>query len=282
VKTQSAELAAHRALGTTTLAWCWKVTRRDEQVFGFTSVDQSFEFEGVTYAAATGMTPSAIAGNADLAVRNLEAAGMLEGGSLTDADILAGLWDGAEVEIFEVNYEDLTMGRMILATGTIGNISTGRNNFTAEIRGLAQALQQPTGEIMAPGCQARFGDARCKFPVETLREAFTVSAVTDGRTFAAAALNDDNFTAGEITWVTGANAGLRREIREAGPTVMLVLPMPYVIAPGDTGTAIPGCQKRRDEDCLTRYDNVVNFRGFPDLPGNDKILGTAALVGGQG
>lgn len=275
-------LAARRLLGTTTLAWCWKVSRRDGAVFGFTSVDTALLFQGVQYEAATGITPSAIAGNADLAVRNLEAAGMLDSASITEADVVAGVWDGAAVEIFEVDYTDLAAGRTLLAVGTLGNLSTGRISFTAEIRGLAQAVQQPYGEVVQAGCRARFGDERCKFDVESLRVGFTVLALAGRRGFQTNDLDAD-FIGGEVTWVTGLNAGLRMEIREASlTTALLVLPMPYAVAPGDTGTAIPGCLKRRDEDCLAHYNNVINFRGEPDLPGNDKVLGAGGLIGGQG
>src|SRR5574337_1440406 len=119
MKTRSAALAAHQAGGSTTLACCWKITRLDGQVFGFTSVDQDIVFAGVTYLAATGFTPSAMQSKADLSVANLEVTGMLDAASITEADLLAGRWDGAAVEIFEVNYRDLTMGRMILRTGTL-------------------------------------------------------------------------------------------------------------------------------------------------------------------
>ena len=54
MKTASPALLAHMAQGTTTIAWCWKVTRTDGEVFGFTSVDRDLTIDGVTYAAATG------------------------------------------------------------------------------------------------------------------------------------------------------------------------------------------------------------------------------------
>lgn len=282
MKTQSAGLQAHRQQSVTTLAWCWKVTRADGRVYGFTSVDIPLTIDGVTYEAATGITPSAIAGNADLAVRNLEAAGMLDSESITEADLLAGLWDGAAVEVFEVNYADLSQGRMILATGTIGNVNTGRSNYTAEVRGLAQALQQPIGEVVTAGCQALLGDARCKVDVEALRIPFTAATAATARSFTSAEL-DDACNGGVVTWVTGQNAGYSMEIRSATEegAIALVLFMPYPIVAGDTGTAIPGCLKRREEDCRLRFNNVINFRGFPDLPGNDRILGAASLKGGQ-
>lgn len=282
MKTQSATLAAHRAAGTTTLAHCWKITRTDGQVFGFTSCDLDLTFAGQLYLAATGFTPSAMQQSADLSVPNLEVTGMLDSASITEADLLAGRWDGAAVEIFEVNYRDLTMGRMILRTGKLGNVSAGRIAFHAELRGLTQQLQQPVGSVYAAACDATLGDARCGVNLPALQVAGAVTSVTDRRTFGDTSMTQvsDYFGAGVITWVTGANAGLKMEVRDfsAGGFV-LVLPMPYDIAIGDTYTVVPGCRKRRTEDCKAKFNNVVNFRGFPDVPLNDKILGNAGTNG---
>lgn len=281
MKAQSAGLAAHRLLPTTTLATCWKVTRIDGQVFGFTSTDVPFDFDGLRYEAATGFTPSAIQGRADLSVPNLEVAGMLDSASITEDDLLAGRWDRATVEIFEVNYKDLSMGRMVLGTGTIGNVSAGRVNFSTELRGLGQALQQPIGEVYKAACPAELGDARCGVDVEALRVAGTVTAVADRRTFtdSARAQVSDYFGAGVCTWSGGLNDGLAMEVRTfAAGVFVLQQPMPFNVQVGDTYSVVPGCRKRRDEDCQAKYNNVINFRGFPDVPLNDKVLGNAGTA----
>lgn len=283
MKTISPQLQAHLQQGTTTLARCWKCTRLDGQVFGFTSVDVDVVFAGVTYKAATGITPSAIDGRVDLSVSNLEVVGYLDSATITESDLLAGRWDGCAVEIFEVNYADLTQGRMLLASGTIGNVTAGRVAFTAELRGLTQQLQQPVGSVYAAACDATLGDARCGINLPALAVTGTVTTVTDRRSFAAGALAQvaDYFGAGVVTWLTGANAGLRMEVRDfaAGGAFTLVLPMPYTVAVGDTFSVVPGCRKRRTEDCKTKFNNVVNFRGFPDLPLNDRVLGAAGTPG---
>jgi uncharacterized phage protein (TIGR02218 family) len=280
MKARSAGLITHQGQGTTTLAWCWKVTRKDAQVFGFTSVDADLLIDGITYAAATGFTPSAIEGRADLSVANLDVAGLLDSASLTEADLLAGVWDGAQVEIFEVNYSDLTQGGMILRTGTIGNVSAGRTGFSAELRGLAQALQQGVGEVFTAGCPANLGDARCKVSMGPLTVTGAVTLATSAREFSdsSRAEADDYFGAGVVTWTSGANNGLPMEIRSFSAGVFqLALPMPYAIAVGDTYSLVPGCRKRAIDDCKTKFNNIVNFRGHPYVPGNDRVIGNAAL-----
>lgn len=284
MKTQSAAMAAARASGTTSLAWCWKVVRLDGAVYGFTSTSRDVYFDGVLYEAASGITPSAIASSADLAVDNLEVAGALDSLAITDDDLRAGRWDGAAVEIFEVNYRDLSMGRMLLATGTLGNVKTGRSTFTAELRGLAQALQQQVGSNYTATCQANFGDTRCKVDLAPLRVTGTLTAVANRRTLTDSARTEpaDYFGAGLITMTSGDCQGLSMEVRDyAAGVFTLAQPLALNVAPGDTYEAVPGCRKRRDPDCLDRWSNVINFRGFPDVPGNDKIIGAAGRESGS-
>ena len=47
--------------------------------------------------------------------------------------------------------------------------------------------------------------------------------------------------------------------------------MPEPIAAGDTFVVTAGCDKRF-ATCRDRFDNVVNFRGFPHIPGNDFVM----------
>jgi uncharacterized phage protein (TIGR02218 family) len=281
MKTRSAGLIAHQALASTTRAWCWKVTRADAQVFGFTSVDQDLLISGVTYAAASGFTPTAIDGKADLSVPNLEVVGMLDSAAITEADLLAGKWDAATVEIFEVNYADLTQGTMNLRTGTIGNVSAGRVMFNAELRGLAQKLQQSIGEVFSPSCSATLGDTRCTVSLGAFTAAGTVTTATSARAFTASAMGQatDYFGAGKVTWTGGLNTDLSMEVRDftSGGIFALSLPMPYAIAVGDTFNAVAGCRKTAITDCKTKFSNLVNFRGHPYVPGNDRVLGNAAL-----
>lgn len=280
MKTQSTALETHRALGTTTFATCWKVTRTDGAVYGFTNVDTSFMFELVVYSAAIGMVPSTQVAVADLSVNNMEVKGVLRSDSFTEADVLLGLWDNAEVEIFEVNYKDLTMGDMPVSYGRLGNMQTGRGSFTVEVRSLTQFLQQPVGESYTAACPADLGDTRCGVDISTA----TISAAVDfsfwdyqfywyGMTEP-----DGYFAGGSLTWLTGANAGATSEVVGSGSSlVTLGASLPNYIDDGDTFEMVPGCQKRFTEDCVGKFNNGNRFRGFKDVPLNDKIIGQAGL-----
>jgi uncharacterized phage protein (TIGR02218 family) len=90
------------------------------------------------------------------------------------------------------------------------------------------------------------------------------------------------FSGGEVKWLSGANMGARMEVKEfANSTVTLVLPMGRDIAVGDKFTIIAGCDKTK-ECCISKFKNILNFRGEPDVPGIDKLLSTAGTMNNRG
>jgi hypothetical protein len=82
---------------------------------------------------------------------------------------------------------------------------------------------------------------------------------------------------GVLTWLTGDNAGYSMEVRDhvLGGSFALMEPMPRKIAVGDTYELVMGCPKTRT--ACKNFDNLYNFRGFPDMPTEDKALATADI-----
>jgi uncharacterized phage protein (TIGR02218 family) len=277
VKVVPIALATHTASGSTTLATCWKVTRSDAQVFGFTDHDRDLVVSGVTYRATSGYTRTAVQDGSALGVDNLDLEGVFDDDAITELDLRAGLWDYASVEIFMVNWVDVTMGTIKIRKGRLGEVKAGRSKYTTELRGLLQNIQQDVGRIYAPSCDADFGDARCGKDVEALRVSGSITTVTSNRTFNDTARSEVNgyFDRGKITFTSGDNNGLSMEIKQyqlSGTAFALQLPMPYTLQVGDTYTMIPGCGKDIQVDCLLRWNNVVNFRGVPWVPGTDFMV----------
>ncbi|MCP5013475.1 MAG: DUF2163 domain-containing protein, partial [Aestuariibacter sp.] len=161
MKTITSALKDHLAEEVTTLCTCWKLVRSDGVVQGFTDHVAELVVSSVTYEAATGFTPSNVKSTEDLAVDNLDVIGLLDSSGIDAGDLASGLYDYADVYIFIVNYEDLSMGTLKLRRGKLGEVTTGRNSFVAEVRGLAQQLQQTIGEVFSLTCRADLGDTRC-------------------------------------------------------------------------------------------------------------------------
>lgn len=279
MKTLGANNTTHVAQEVTTLALCWKCTREDGQIFGFTSHDRDVSVSGVVYKAATGFSASQLQWNSDLAVDNLEVLGALDSSAITEDDLRAGIWDFALVEIFMVNYASPTDGPIKQTKGRLGEVRRGRTSFSGELRGLAQALQQQHGRSYSPACDADLGDARCGVDLGPLTVSSTITGLgaSPRRVFADSTRSeaDGYFDAGKITFMTGANAGFSIEVKSyvlTGGVVTAQLPLPYDVSIGDSYEMTPGCLKRLDEDCLDKFNNVINFRGFPHLPGLDQLV----------
>jgi hypothetical protein len=73
-----------------------------------------------------------------------------------------------------------------------------------------------------------------------------------------------------IRWISGANAGQKNIVRtwDTGTkAIKLYFPSLQDIEVGDRFQYVRACHKRFLEDCSLDFDNVLNFRGFPHLPG---------------
>lgn len=280
MKALGAGLQAHLDSGTTTLAWCWRVTRKDGAVYGFTEHDKPLTFLSTTFEPTSGLIASEIRASSDLAADAQEAEGVLSSSSISETDILDGKWDNADVEAWRVNWADTTQ-RVLLRRGSIGQLRRGRVSFVAEMRSITHILGQTVGRTYQSTCDAELGDARCGINLESgaYKGSGTVTAMLDGRSFKASGLSlyaNGWFSAGSVEWVTGANAGRKVELAShtlaAGIATVTVLEMPVRgIVPGDTFLIRAGCDKVI-ATCAAKFANVPNFRGFPNIPGNDAIM----------
>ena len=279
MKTMSASLKAHYTLGTTTLATCWKATLTNGAVIASTSLDQDLVVDAVTYLSSSSYRASNVDSSLELNPDNLELEGFLASPQISEADIFSGLWDYAAIELFEVNYRDLTMGKNILRQGTLGQVKAGRSTFTAELRGLMQAYSRNIVRLTTKDCTAELGDERCTKALPPLTVTGVVDSVSANRVISSATRTEPAnwFTGGKLTFTSGLNNGLSMEVKQSQPgSLSLHEAMPCVIAAGDAYRVYAGCTKRFVEDCKTKHNNVINFRGFPHLPGN-----AAYKYGGQ-
>lgn len=360
MKSISADLATHLAGECITIATCWKVTRTDGYVFAATTHDNDLIVDAITYTASAGYDRSDAQTVSDLSVDNLDVTGFLSSPAITEDDLRAGLWDFAAVEIFQVNWSDLTQGTLSLRTGTLGQVTVERDQFKVELRGMMQAYTRVLGRLISPSCPWVLGDSRCTKdltlftftgtieavnpdgvtlydsarteagPIDVVvitnvsnanpgivtvadgtdlsdGEAITMSEIIgpdilnqvtivrnlSGNTFELGIDTSDTgiyppyvsggivtplgetsgyFDQGKITFDSGANTDISMDIKSSVPgQITLFLPMPYTVEVGDTYTIVAGCDKSL-ESCKDKFDNVVNFGGFPHLPGIDSII----------
>lgn len=267
-------LLSHLAGGTTTVCRCWSVTRRDGVQFGFTDHDMDLRFDGMEFRASSGLTARTVEQTTGLAVDNSEAIGVLSDNAVSEADLLAGRYDGADVRCWLVNWADVGQ-RLLLFRGSLGEVTRAGGAFRAELRGLTEVLNRPQGRVFQSACDATLGDARCGLDRSALRDEVTVLAVGGDRslTVSGPVRAPDWYTLGNVEVLTGPATGLSVRIRKdlvvsTNRQLDLWKDLPIRPEVGDRLLISAGCD-RMAGTCRSKFGNFANFRGFPDIPGED-------------
>ncbi len=271
----SEEMQARLDTGVTFLCRCWLVERRDGVRFGFTDHDHDLSFEGMQYIADSGLDASVLETSTGLSVDNAQALGALRSDSITEVDIMAGKFDGAKVSHWLVDWQDTAL-RSLLFRGFLGEIQRGEIAFEAELRGLSEALNQPLGRNYLRVCDRILGDDLCGVDIEDP----TVSAHVElmkseaGRSFSfigLAGFEPQWFVNGSVKWLSGEVSLIKADRLLDGVRVLefweeIRLP----VTNGEIAQVIAGCDKRAGT-CGKKFNNFLNFRGFPHMPGEDWV-----------
>ncbi|AVO44072.1 DUF2163 domain-containing protein [Phreatobacter cathodiphilus] len=272
-------LQARLDAGCTTLATCWILRRRDGVVLGFTDHDGDLVVAGVTCRAASGFDATAAAEKLGFAAGTAEIAGALVDEAVSAADIRAGRYDGARVEVHCVDWTDPALA-VLLRVMMLGAVTREGPAFRAELRSLAAALDVERGRLFTPRCGADLGDARCGVDLAAPGRygAGTVVRLAEEAPVIAglAGLSADDLVGGRLTVASGAAAGFAVEIAAAtvvtdGMKLTLWQMPPEALAVDDAVAVTVGCDKAF-ATCRDRFANAANFRGFPHMPGIDRIV----------
>lgn len=289
MRTIPEDLLNHLLSGATTTCNCWKITRNDQTVKGFTDHDNNLTVDGTVYQAASGFIGTEALSRIGLSVDNMEIHSALSSGALEEKDLANGLYDNAEVEIYLVNWAAPEQ-YILIKTGNIGEVKRGSHSFMAEIRGLSHLLQQPEGRLYQQTCDAELGDNHCRVDLETA--SYTATATLDAILEQHTLITDDLgayptgwFRGGKLTWLTGENTNAVAEIKshqnqpsgETAGVTRLTMWRKFSSTPlaGDQFRITAGCDKRF-ATCKSKFNNQLNFRGFPHIPGNDFIIRSPA------
>lgn len=211
-----------------TLATCWKLVSKTNQIVGATSHTRDLELAshlGITFKSTQGVVPSAADNEIGLGSAGLEVDSVFSVDVLTEETVAAGDWDGAYFEVFLVNYTDFNMGELVMFAGTIGEVKTYGERFKAEGRPLTSKSTQQVGNIHTEKCTVRrLGDNRCKTSVIIGAVAAgdggvvtTTGTVTTGGSNIQ--FNDSSrgettgyYTHGTVTFTSGALSGRSSEV----------------------------------------------------------------------
>ena len=255
-----------------TLAFCWRLERRDGVTIGLTSHDRDLTITGLRYRAAPGMTPSAIRTDIGLEADGLEIEGALTADAITAADLAAGRWDGAALTLWLTQWEAPGELWLELSRGTIGGVEQRGATFAAELAGVASVLDAPVAPATSPDCRARLGDRACRVDMAGRRKVVTVVSVEGERVLVdGGELEVRGYAFGTLRWMTGAATGLTQAVVDNDAGGLWLSDVPVMAVPsGALALLTQGCD-RRLATCAGRFANVANFRGEPWLPGNDLL-----------
>jgi uncharacterized phage protein (TIGR02218 family) len=257
----------------TSLAFCWRLERRDGVALGFTSHDCDLTVDGFRYRSAPGMAPSAVELSDGFAAEMLSVGGALTSDAIRGEDLLAGRWDGAAVTLFLADWREPEAEMVKVARGQLGEVRVSGAGFETELLAPAATLERPAVEETSPECRAALGDWRCRVEMAGRTRVVRVAAVVDetGIEVAGAAEGNNLYGYGRLRWIGGANSGLEGAIqRSEGQRLTLREAAPFAPVAGDLVEIREGCDKRF-ATCAGRFGNAANFRGEPHLPGMDLL-----------
>jgi hypothetical protein len=160
VKSLTDEFAEALASGVTTTCLCWTLTRTDGFVLAVTEHDRALVIGERTFEPGGALEGARFTASASLAPGQAELAGALSHDAISEADMDAGLWDGARVEVQRVDWR-VPEHAVPVWSGRLSRIRRGIAGFEAELVSLKAGLERPVGRVYARRCDAVFGDARC-------------------------------------------------------------------------------------------------------------------------
>jgi uncharacterized phage protein (TIGR02218 family) len=253
-----------------TLAFCWRLERRDGVTIGLTSHDRDMTIGHVRYRAAPGMMPSAIRSGITAEGADMDVEGALTSDAISEDDLMAGRWDGAALEVRLTEWEEPGALWLLLARGEIGAVGRRGGAFTAELLGATNALRSAVVPSTSPDCRARLGDRQCRVDMAGRRRIVVVSGIEDG-VAQVEGLTAGAYAFGTLRWLTGGNGGVVQAVTDnETDRATLADPPPFAVEAGTLALLTEGCD-RQLATCAARFGNVVNFRGEPYLPGTDLL-----------
>jgi uncharacterized phage protein (TIGR02218 family) len=259
--------------GVTSLVYGWRLERSDGVTLGFTSHDQNVVHDGVLLQASPGLKPTTVVESLGLENDGLDVHGALTSDAIRAEDLAVGRWDGAYLEIFLFDWQDLAAERRLLACGELGSISYSTDAFEAEFLGLKTVFDRAVAPQTSPSCRAGFCDAACGLNRQKYLHKCHLVRTEEQRLMVetASPFAENIFAYGQLRVLGGDNCGRSFDIIGSGADYV-ELPRSQMggIAPGTRVEIFEGCDKQI-ATCAVRFGNAVNFRGEPYLPGNDLL-----------
>lgn len=268
------------------LAFCWQITRQDTTILRFTSHDRILTVGGNAYTPIGGIDGTATRRETALKEQNVEVRGIITSDKITNADLRAGRYRDAQIDEQLVDWRYPFAPAIAQTRYWISKVDFDGKMWHAQCEGPSRWLKHNVGTVFGRQCRWNLYDTDCQVSLAGFQAiGVVVLGTTDGEkrriiradpASLSGGFADAFFANGNAIFTTGANSGLKGEIKlytMATRLIELQLGMPYDIAIGDTLTVQAGCDKLATT-CNTKFSNIIRFGGFPFMPTTDRVLGT--------
>jgi hypothetical protein len=220
-------------------------------------------------------------------VQGSDISGALADDELTEADLAAGRYDAAAIEVFIVDWSDPTLN-VLLMKGALGEVRREGAAFTAELRSLTHRLAEDSGRLYTATCNADLGDARCTIDLTNpdFRGSGTIATLEGAAIFHASGLggfDDCWFTEGKISFTSGANDGLAVEVAIASMPAGDHRALAADARADRRGRHVRRHRRLRQALCdLPRpLRQHRQLPGLPHIPGNDFVISVPGPASGN-
>jgi len=248
----------------TTLATCWHIKLRNGESLGFTDFAQDIAFGGLVYKSQSGFYSSAIELNTDLIIDNFEISGFLNSDLIKQSEVLAGLFDYAQIEVIIVNYLNPQRDKKTITIGYFGKIRIKDGQFFTEVTGLSGILDNAVGKTYSPTCRAQFRDQECK-AINKLEISCIISKIIGNEIVIDQEITNHLYAHGTLV-VNNQKYSIK-----GCHKFKLILENKIAVKPGSLCRLIAGCDKQFST-CCEQYNNGINFRGEPHIPSIEDVL----------
>ena len=254
-----------------TTAWCVRIVTVSGPTISLTTYPNDLTMSNATvYLTDAGYEQTAYSATTNFSPSAIDLIGIAGIAGISRDQIASGVFVNARVHVFKCNFLTPVEDYEPVASGFFGKTTLEDEKYTIQGMSLIDALNQSVGKTYTAACSRTFGDVGCTKSLAALDVTGTITSVTSSMVFRDSARSEaaDYFGAGTIQFTTGNNAGLKpMEVKAYAldGTVTLFEPTYYAPTIGDAYVLIPGCRKRL-EDCRDKWNNVINFFGFSNVP----------------
>lgn len=244
------------------------------KAFYLTSSDRDVVFDGQTYVSRYGCNLSQVQTVLGTSAESVSITTLIAPDGVTSALIESGAMDNATMRVLIADYTLNPVVAAVFFEGFVAQV-TYEDRITALIQGNPYLSLDITiaSDVFSSNCRADFGDSRCTFPIDTLKQQHPVITAISQQELTYTELVPDPeqhyWQGGVIEFVNGANKGFSIEIQDSSAdgdaqsgTIVLKGFLPYPVVAGDLMNMWPGCDKTTAM-CSNRWQNIVNFQGEP-------------------